>query len=260
MIYPIRAAGSEQQKKTKTLRRNPTRQCAKYKGTNPVFKGVTGSAGYKKVSLYSAYLGKVNVQVYDFGSGNVALQSTIKDTKGNDIYIKCIDAQVNRLDLNRRQYTLQNVAQLNPTIINVAANHKAGATLQQLKKESASKPQLHPYLTQLNSVDIHFQTHEYVQFLQQELKIDNIDNRGILVSVHNVPKLDNAFYTGDFMVYGNGDKTFLPFGCLDVTGHELGHGLVQTIAGLEYKGHSGALNESFADVLGVSFLDVSKIQ
>ena len=71
--------------------------------------------------------------------------------------------------------------------------------------------------------------------------------------MHNVPRLDNAFFTGEFMVYGNGDNMFFPLGTSDVGGHELGHGLVQSAAGLKYQGHSGALNESFADVLGVCF-------
>jgi Zn-dependent metalloprotease len=35
-----------------------------------------------------------------------------------------------------------------------------------------------------------------------------------------------------------------------VIGHELGHGVIQTTAGLEYQGQSGALNESCADVFG----------
>lgn len=245
--------GARVTKRVKLLRRNPIRQCTRNKEVKLTFNGVANTAGYRKVDLYSAYLGKVNVEVYDFGTGVVALQCIVKDTKGRDISVKCIDAQVNKLDPERRQYTLQQLARINPTIINVADNVKTGTMLAQLRARSTPKQQLYPYLTKLNPVDIHFQTREYIEFLQKELEIDNIDNKGILISVHNVPRLDNAFYTGDFMVYGNGNRGFLPLGCLDVTGHELGHGLVQTTANLEYKGHSGALNESFADVYGVSF-------
>ena len=65
--------------------------------------------------------------------------------------------------------------------------------------------------------------------------------------------LDNAFFTGEYSLYGNGDKTFYPMASIDVVGHELSHGLVSGTADLEYKGHSGALNESFADIVGTMF-------
>jgi Zn-dependent metalloprotease len=66
------------------------------------------------------------------------------------------------------------------------------------------------------------------------------------------------------MVYGNGKggqkdpknpflDLFQPFGKFDILGHELGHGVVQSFAGLIYEGHAGALNESFADILGCTF-------
>ncbi|HMP29690.1 MAG TPA: M4 family metallopeptidase, partial [Saprospiraceae bacterium] len=37
---------------------------------------------------------------------------------------------------------------------------------------------------------------------------------------------------------------------LDVAGHEMSHGVVQSTANLVYQGESGALNESFADIFG----------
>lgn len=63
--------------------------------------------------------------------------------------------------------------------------------------------------------------------------------------------LDNAFWTGQYMIYGNGNTQFKPLaGDLDVGGHEMTHGVIQETAGLEYQGESGAMNESFADVFG----------
>ncbi len=60
--------------------------------------------------------------------------------------------------------------------------------------------------------------------------------------------MDNAFWNSA-MWYGNGDTSFRPLaGSLDVAGHEMTHGVVQSSANLEYQGESGALNESFADV------------
>lgn len=64
--------------------------------------------------------------------------------------------------------------------------------------------------------------------------------------------LDNAFWNGSSMFYGNGRDAFFPLAAaLDVAAHEMSHGVIQNTANLEYQGESGALNESFADVFGV---------
>ena len=65
--------------------------------------------------------------------------------------------------------------------------------------------------------------------------------------------MDNAFWNGAAMFYGNGDQAFnAPLAkALDVAGHEMSHGVIQNSAGLEYVSQSGALNESFADIFGV---------
>jgi hypothetical protein len=64
--------------------------------------------------------------------------------------------------------------------------------------------------------------------------------------------MDNAYWNGSAMFYGNGDQAFIfPLAkALDVAGHELSHGVIQNTANLEYVGQSGALNESYADVFG----------
>ncbi len=80
---------------------------------------------------------------------------------------------------------------------------------------------------------------------------------GDIVSFVNVADdngsgLDNAFWNGQAIFYGNGASSFTPLaGALDVAGHEMSHGTVQETANLEYQGESGALNESFADIFGV---------
>ncbi|OLZ73636.1 flagellar biosynthesis protein FlgM [Streptomyces sp. IMTB 2501] len=81
--------------------------------------------------------------------------------------------------------------------------------------------------------------------------------------VHWGNKVANAFWdpTCNCMLYGDGDgKTFKkPLVVLDVTGHELTHGVVDATAKLEpthvdsdgnQYGEPGALNESLADVFG----------
>jgi len=63
--------------------------------------------------------------------------------------------------------------------------------------------------------------------------------------------LGNAFWNGLGIYYGNGDNQFLPLGRgIDVAGHEMTHGVVQSTADLQYFGESGAINESMADVFG----------
>jgi Zn-dependent metalloprotease len=70
--------------------------------------------------------------------------------------------------------------------------------------------------------------------------------------VHYGRAYDNAFWDGEQMVFGDGDgEVFGRFtASLSVIGHELAHGVVEHTAGLVYRGQSGALNESVADVFG----------
>ena len=63
--------------------------------------------------------------------------------------------------------------------------------------------------------------------------------------------LGNAFWSSIAIFYGNGDSSFKEIArALDVSGHEMSHGVVQNTANLEYLGESGAINESFADAFG----------
>jgi thermolysin len=74
----------------------------------------------------------------------------------------------------------------------------------------------------------------------------------------------NAFYAGDgAVVYGEGlpsgfvlagtRQTVDYFaGALDIVAHELSHGVTEFSSGLIYQDESGALNEAFSDIMGVS--------
>ena len=72
----------------------------------------------------------------------------------------------------------------------------------------------------------------------------------------------NAFYAGDgVMVYGEGLPSNLTYfgqhwnylaGGLDVVAHELTHGVTEYTSNLIYEGESGALNESFSDMMGTA--------
>lgn len=83
---------------------------------------------------------------------------------------------------------------------------------------------------------------------------DSVDGAGLplVSSVHFDRGYANAFWDGAQMVFGDGDgEIFGDFTrSVDVTGHELTHGVTQYTAGLVYEGQSGALNESMSDVFG----------
>jgi Zn-dependent metalloprotease len=82
----------------------------------------------------------------------------------------------------------------------------------------------------------------------------SIDDAGMPLRgvVHFGDMYPNAFWDGQRMVFGDGDGQVLGVmtGSLDVIGHELGHGVTEAEAGLEYWGQSGAMNESLSDVWG----------
>lgn len=79
---------------------------------------------------------------------------------------------------------------------------------------------------------------------------------GNIISFVNVAEddgtsMENAFWNGKAVFYGNGGSTFYSLaGALDVAAHELGHGVISTTANLEYYGQSGAINETYADIFG----------
>ena len=107
------------------------------------------------------------------------------------------------------------------------------------------------------AVSAHFNAGAVYEYYRTTFSRNGIDGvGGTLYSMINVPDdeghpLDNAFWNGKFMSYGNGAVAFKPLaGAIDVAGHEITHGVVQNTANLEYQGESGAINESMADIFG----------
>jgi Zn-dependent metalloprotease len=92
-------------------------------------------------------------------------------------------------------------------------------------------------------------------FYSQLFGRNSIDNRGlpILQYVHYDKGMDNAFWDGRRMVYGDGDGIiFSSFtNDIDVIGHELTHGVTENESNLVYENQAGALNESFSDIFGI---------
>lgn len=108
------------------------------------------------------------------------------------------------------------------------------------------------------AISAHYNAGASFDYYKSKFNRNAIDGGGgNILSFVNVTESDgssmeNAFWNGDAMWYGNGGSTFKPLARgIDVGGHEMTHGVVEKTANLVYQGESGALNESFADVFGV---------
>lgn len=93
-------------------------------------------------------------------------------------------------------------------------------------------------------------------FIKAVFNRNSLDGAGmdLVGCVHFGKNYNNAFWDSVMMTYGDGDGViFALFVLIDVIGHEMAHALTEKTSGLEYYGESGALNESFSDVMGVCF-------
>lgn len=98
-----------------------------------------------------------------------------------------------------------------------------------------------------------------LEFYLKALGINSLDGRGFPVkaAVHVGQNYNNSYYTNGTLNFGDGDGKLFKDDAADlsVVAHEAGHGVVdKLLGGLIYWGQSGALNESLADILGVSAL------
>ncbi len=115
------------------------------------------------------------------------------------------------------------------------------------------------------AVDAQYGVTKTLDFYKKTFGRKGIRNNGTgaRAMVHFGKKVGNAFWdsTCGCMLYGDGDGDMFkkPLVVLDVTGHELTHGVVDATAALEptrvdrdgnQYGEPGALNESLADIFG----------
>jgi bacillolysin len=106
-------------------------------------------------------------------------------------------------------------------------------------------------------VSAHYNSGQAYDYYKNTFNRNSINGKGgTVISMVNVAEdngagMDNAYWNGEAMFYGNGGQYFTPLAkALDVAGHEISHGVVQNTANLEYQGEAGAMNESFADIFG----------
>ena len=102
------------------------------------------------------------------------------------------------------------------------------------------------------ATDSHWATEMTYDYYLKVHSRNSIDNAGfkLINYVHYDRNLFNAYWNGQYMVYGDGSTNQTPLTAVDIGGHEMTHGLTERSAGLAYQNESGALNESFSDILG----------
>ena len=111
--------------------------------------------------------------------------------------------------------------------------------------------------SQQAAISAHYNANRTYEYFKNTFGRNSINGQGgNIISLVNVAEddgssMENAFWNGKAVFYGNGGTYFKPLaGALDVTAHELGHGVVSNTANLEYYGQSGAVNETYADIFG----------
>ncbi|MGC9331004.1 MAG: M4 family metallopeptidase, partial [Bacteroidales bacterium] len=112
------------------------------------------------------------------------------------------------------------------------------------------------------ATDAHFATEQTYDYFYNVHGRNSIDNYGhALNSYVHFSLIDygygnnvNAFWNGEAMTYGDGDTAsgITPLTTIDISAHEITHGLTSYTCNLVYQDESGALNEAFSDIFGAT--------
>lgn len=102
------------------------------------------------------------------------------------------------------------------------------------------------------ALDAHWGVSSTYDYFKNTFNRNSYNNAGAALKsyVHYSSAYENAYWSGSEMVYGDGASTFAPLTSLDVTAHELGHGICEYSANLVYSRESGAINEGLSDIWG----------
>jgi len=137
------------------------------------------------------------------------------------------------------------------TITLINAGHGMGDNLTHVTSPGATS--WNSFKNAVSGANFAAQVYDYYRIRHDRQSIDG--NKGTMWLVVNFQNnFNNAFWNGKFMVFGNGDGSDFSdlAGSLDVTAHEMSHGVIENTAGLVYEFQSGALNEHFADAFGAA--------
>lgn len=104
------------------------------------------------------------------------------------------------------------------------------------------------------ATDAHWSAEKTWDFFWNKFKRNSIDGQGFKLKsyVHYDVNYANAFWDGQRMTFGDGNASWQPLVALDISAHEITHGLTSFTANLDYSYESGALNEAYSDIFGSS--------
>ncbi len=105
------------------------------------------------------------------------------------------------------------------------------------------------------ATDAHYGAEKTYDFYDSVMNRNSIDNAGMtmLLYVHYDVNYVNAFWDGTEMNFGDGGGGYTPLTSVEITGHEISHGVTQYCSGLNGGAGAqepGALNEGMSDCMG----------
>lgn len=74
------------------------------------------------------------------------------------------------------------------------------------------------------------------------------DGKPMMLNMIVHDPIDNAYWDGKQMTFGDGVDMFYPLTSLGVAAHEISHGFTQQHSNLNYYGQSGGMNEAYSDM------------
>ena len=107
------------------------------------------------------------------------------------------------------------------------------------------------------AVDGHMYSALFYDWVLREFGRNSYNDNGATMNTsvnYSAEGDNNAYWNGSQIViwsWGTGWRSLA--GCPDVIAHEWGHAITETTSGLVYQLESGALNESFSDMIGAAF-------
>lgn len=104
------------------------------------------------------------------------------------------------------------------------------------------------------ALDAHYGVAATWTYYKNNFNRNSIDNAGYALTswVNDAANTDNADWDGSEMDFGNLSSNGNGVTGIDVTGHELTHGVTQYTCNLVYSKEPGAMNESMSDIMGKS--------
>ena len=77
-------------------------------------------------------------------------------------------------------------------------------------------------------------------------------NKQLILLVHAGLNYENAYWDGEYLIFGDGNTSYHPMVSLGITAHELAHAFTSSHSKLTYANQSGAINESFSDMSAIA--------